>query len=604
MQPDNACPGEAGGGRSAVQFADDGGGEERLDGTTSGEAAESGRVVPKRDSSRYVSAMFSDYHRAELARRMTRLGAVDTGISLEVFRQLWLAVMPQRTGWSETEQTFDEIDVDGSGFIEFEELLVYLETWSRKRADEATIVHPSSCKQWSWLFVGTAQEAVAVDREGNTRVLVTVALPIYRVFSQFMVLVSVGIIMAESMPELQKQDGESGNDTTFAIETVCILFFSLELLVYTWSYPGPWYKWLRDKATWVDVISIAPYYVRLVWTTSTSGVQEASAVRVTRMVRLLRALRALRVLRLTSGSGRVSKVPQLLRVLRESAVPLFWLLILIFIITVLSASIIFFIEKEEAEFRMKEQRWFRDNTSSYKDAGEPTHFQSIPEVMWWTLAAVSAGEQGYDEYAPVTNGGRFVGALAMLSSLVVISLPISIVMDVFQRMHRKAQQDAERRGLCSDFYRGLILWLERREGQLPQQGVQRKAASPRRRGTNQAAGMMQTFTTDPTLGVSLSESRLDARGDTTQNVAADRLDRIEAQLAELHSLLAGGYAPPLRPNPATPPSRKGVCRRAGPRAEAGWWARRTCTAEAGPAVPLGRADGRLRIQHCRSARRR
>eukprot|EP01065_Artemidia_motanka_P017193 TRINITY_DN2072_c0_g1_i3.p1 TRINITY_DN2072_c0_g1~~TRINITY_DN2072_c0_g1_i3.p1 ORF type:complete len:524 (+),score=127.52 TRINITY_DN2072_c0_g1_i3:51-1574(+) len=404
MQPDNACPGEAGGGRSAVQFADDGGGEERLDGTTSGEAAESGRVVPKRDSSRYVSAMFSDYHRAELARRMTRLGAVDTGISLEVFRQLWLAVMPQRTGWSETEQTFDEIDVDGSGFIEFEELLVYLETWSRKRADEATIVHPSSCKQWSWLFVGTAQEAVAVDREGNTRVLVTVALPIYRVFSQFMVLVSVGIIMAESMPELQKQDGESGNDTTFAIETVCILFFSLELLVYTWSYPGPWYKWLRDKATWVDVISIAPYYVRLVWTTSTSGVQEASAVRVTRMVRLLRALRALRVLRLTSGSGRVSKVPQLLRVLRESAVPLFWLLILIFIITVLSASIIFFIEKEEAEFRMKEQRWFRDNTSSYKDAGEPTHFQSIPEVMWWTLAAVSAGEQGYDEYAPATRG--------------------------------------------------------------------------------------------------------------------------------------------------------------------------------------------------------
>eukprot|EP01065_Artemidia_motanka_P049342 TRINITY_DN8153_c0_g1_i1.p1 TRINITY_DN8153_c0_g1~~TRINITY_DN8153_c0_g1_i1.p1 ORF type:complete len:621 (+),score=124.66 TRINITY_DN8153_c0_g1_i1:452-2314(+) len=393
---------------------------------------------------------------AELVQRLRQLGGEDTSLNLESFRALWIVVMPHRTQWIETETLFDEIDTDQSGSIEFDELVEYVERWGRRREDDHRPVRPTKLKEWCWLFVGTSKETVAVDAEGNTLWVLSQAMPVFRIVSQLIVVLSVVVLMIESTPEMQNADGVAGSDATFAIEAFCFSFFTVEFLLYTWSYPKGWCTYIHDKTTWIDIVTIAPFFSSIVL--GETGYSEASALRITTLVRLLRALRALHALR--AGSGRVSKVPQLLKVLRKSAVALFWLLILIVISTVLSASVLFYSEKNEAHFDMSKRQWIRSNTSSYSDAGKPIHFQSIPDYFWWAVSAVAIGDQTYDEFTPVTTQGKAVGCVTMLGSLVIVSLPISIVMEVFNSMRRQQQHEIEHRGLCAEFHRGLLKWLD------------------------------------------------------------------------------------------------------------------------------------------------
>lgn len=60
---------------------------------------------------------------------------------------------------------------------------------------------------------------------------------------------------------------------------------------------------------------------------------------------------------------------------------------------------------------------------------QPDKFGTIPDAMWWAVATVTT--VGYGDVVPVTSAGRIVGALTMVSGLLMLALPAGIVATSF-----------------------------------------------------------------------------------------------------------------------------------------------------------------------------
>ena len=60
---------------------------------------------------------------------------------------------------------------------------------------------------------------------------------------------------------------------------------------------------------------------------------------------------------------------------------------------------------------------------------EPSPFVSIPASLWWVLATVTT--VGYGDLVPTSLAGKLVGAACMVSGVLVMALPISVVTNEF-----------------------------------------------------------------------------------------------------------------------------------------------------------------------------
>ncbi|MDI4663299.1 cyclic nucleotide-gated ion channel/potassium channel family protein [Xanthobacter autotrophicus] len=66
---------------------------------------------------------------------------------------------------------------------------------------------------------------------------------------------------------------------------------------------------------------------------------------------------------------------------------------------------------------------------------QPDKFGSIPEAMWWAITTLTT--VGYGDVVPVTTSGRVIGALTMVSGLVMLALPIAIIASSFSEVIAK-----------------------------------------------------------------------------------------------------------------------------------------------------------------------
>jgi voltage-gated potassium channel len=60
---------------------------------------------------------------------------------------------------------------------------------------------------------------------------------------------------------------------------------------------------------------------------------------------------------------------------------------------------------------------------------QPDKFGTIPDAMWWSVATVTT--VGYGDVVPTTTAGRIIGALTMVSGLLMLALPAGIVATSF-----------------------------------------------------------------------------------------------------------------------------------------------------------------------------
>eukprot|EP00756_Hemistasia_phaeocysticola_P054972 Hpha_TRINITY_DN30889_c0_g1::TRINITY_DN30889_c0_g1_i1::g.155739::m.155739/K04874/KCNA1; potassium voltage-gated channel Shaker-related subfamily A member 1 len=360
-------------------------------------------------------------------------------LGLSQFRTLYMNIFPQRTlderAWQETKRVYKEILglPPQTDHVSLEKIILWLDVERQEREDLARS-RPTTKKQWVWALVGSDDIEFDSDKEPFH---IRFGIPFTKMVSQIMIVLSVLIVIIESLPDYQQKDdstGEwsrSGTTTTFEIEATCIVYFTVELILYTWSYPRSCFNYFTAVDTWINLATCIPFYLAVAGV----GVEASSAMGV-RVVRLMRVLRVLRSLRLARVRGnREGRFPSLIAGLKKARMPLYMLLIVILIAVVFLASVMYLAEHEETNYNFEIQKWMRNNDSGLPDRGLPVQFQSIPDAMWWSgWAVVGSGPDRSsdtgDQY-PITLPGKFIAIIAMIGCLLVVSYAVVILQGAF-----------------------------------------------------------------------------------------------------------------------------------------------------------------------------
>ncbi|NXG51909.1 KCNA3 protein, partial [Psilopogon haemacephalus] len=211
--------------------------------------------------------------------------------------------------------------------------------------------------------------------------------------------------------------GSSLSDPFFVVETLCICWFSLELLVRLCASPSK-VSFFRNAMNLIDLLAIAPYFVALGTELARRGGvgQPAMSLAVLRVIRLVRVFRVFKLSRHSTG---LQILGQTLRAsMRELGLLIFFLLIGV----VLFSSAVYFAEAEDAA----------------------TAFTSIPQAFWW--AVVTMTTVGYGDMAPVTVGGKLVGSLCAIAGVLTISLPVPVIVSNFSYFYRRELRGEEEGG--------------------------------------------------------------------------------------------------------------------------------------------------------------
>ena len=207
-------------------------------------------------------------------------------------------------------------------------------------------------------------------------------------------------------------------DPFFVIETVCIVWFTSELLLRFLVAPSR-LAFARNVMNVIDLVAILPYFITVA--TSFAGVHgngssHAMPLAVLRVVRLVRVFRIFKLSRHSKG---LQILGQTIRAsMRELGLLIFFLLICV----VLFSSAVYFAEADAAN----------------------SHFHSIPEAFWW--AVVTMTTVGYGDMMPVSVWGKLVGSLCAIAGVLTIALPVPVIVSNFNYFyHRESDADCMQR---------------------------------------------------------------------------------------------------------------------------------------------------------------
>ncbi|XDB60260.1 hypothetical protein AB1E18_013636 [Capra hircus] len=204
------------------------------------------------------------------------------------------------------------------------------------------------------------------------------------------------------------------DDPFFVVETLCICWFSFELLVRLAACPSKT-AFFKNVMNLIDFVAILPYFVAL----GTELARQRGVGQPAMSLAILRVIRLVRVFRIFKLS-RHSKGLQILgQTLRASMRELGLLIFFLFIGVVLFSSAVYFAEVDRAD----------------------SHFTSIPESFWW--AVVTMTTVGYGDMAPVTVGGKIVGSLCAIAGVLTISLPVPVIVSNFSYFYHRETDDEE-----------------------------------------------------------------------------------------------------------------------------------------------------------------
>ena len=159
---------------------------------------------------------------------------------------------------------------------------------------------------------------------------------VWAILDVIAITVAVALFIVETIPEIKKDiESEIPNLrklTFFVIETICIIFFTIELFARLISCPDK-KAFMKTAMNWIDFITILPYYIQFA-----AENDEGQALVV---LRVLRVIRVLKLARHSKGILIVTKT------LAASVNELALLLFFWFIGVIIFGSIMYYLEYSE-----------------------------------------------------------------------------------------------------------------------------------------------------------------------------------------------------------------------------------------------------------------
>lgn len=177
----------------------------------------------------------------------------------------------------------------------------------------------------------------------------------------------------------------------------------------------------------VDLISVLPFYFELILQTDDHN-DHGTVIRIIRITRFARLLKL----------GKYSQAFQLFGRILTRSLSAFWVLMFyLFIALSLAASLAYFAESGEWDPSFGGVGAFIRMSST----GEPevSPFKSIPHSFWWAIATLTT--VGYGDIVPTTNIGKAIGCCTMVTGVLVLAMPISVISGNFSEVLREMHEE-------------------------------------------------------------------------------------------------------------------------------------------------------------------
>ena len=230
-----------------------------------------------------------------------------------------------------------------------------------------------------------------------------------------LIIINVLAIVLESIPSFYSAYGE----VFFRLEITSCIVFIIEYLLRVWaSVEDPAtvqdefgkqipnskrrINFMLKPLAIIDFLAFVPIFLQLLF----PGVD----------LRFLRALRLLRVFKLTRY---FQSFEMILEVLHDEWRSLAGTMFIMLVILVIAACGLYYIERDI----------------------QPDKFGSIPEAMWWAMAALTT--VGYGDAYPITPIGKIIGSIVTLLGIGMVALPSGILASSFSERMRQRRESMQ-----------------------------------------------------------------------------------------------------------------------------------------------------------------
>ena len=239
--------------------------------------------------------------------------------------------------------------------------------------------------------------------------------PGYNVFAKgwmaldiFFIIVSVCIFVIKTEEIIQNYEQEYSSIALFFwITTICCTIFFTVDLGGRFVFCKNKCRFFLDVMPWLDVVAIIPLYVEIF---ERFMMMQGDVLNILKLFRMARVARCLKLIR------RSKKLILIFQILRECKEELSLLLVVWVTGTLISGSIMFYIE---------------ENANKEK-------FYSILESCWWAITTI--GTIGYGNIQPVTAVGLFLTTAIIFCSMIFMTVPMTIIIRRFSDSYEKVER--------------------------------------------------------------------------------------------------------------------------------------------------------------------
>ncbi|CAD6197986.1 unnamed protein product [Caenorhabditis auriculariae] len=213
------------------------------------------------------------------------------------------------------------------------------------------------------------------------------------------------------------KDNSRPHPTFMYIETICNIWFTIEIVVRFMSCPSRW-EYLRAPVNIIDIVATLTFYIDLLSSMfgATADLEFFSIIRIMRLFKLTHHNSGLKIL---------------MHTFRASAKELMLLVFFLVLGVVVFASLVYYAERVESN--------------------EDNQFQSIPIGLWWAIVTMTT--IGYGDITPHTYLGRLIGSICALAGVLTIALPVPVIVSNFAMFYSHTQARSKmpkkRRGVLS-----------------------------------------------------------------------------------------------------------------------------------------------------------
>jgi voltage-gated potassium channel len=194
----------------------------------------------------------------------------------------------------------------------------------------------------------------------------------------FLIVVSISIWLIES----DKSVTAEWRTALGRIESICMHFFMAEYVLRAFAWQGKAWRYFVQPMALIDLLAIAPFFL--------AG---SSDTAVLRLVRLFRIFRIFKLARYSESLNR------LVQVFRLNAGVLGVFLFLVFVILMISATLMHTIE--------------------------PQRFTQLTDALWWSIVTLTT--VGYGDIVPESLTGKAIAAVLMVFGIGIIALPTGVL---------------------------------------------------------------------------------------------------------------------------------------------------------------------------------